>query len=555
MVNITKFRVRKTVDEIEGLSPQTRAFLYEYDPIIVQTLKTLPDYVIESNSNEESNNHKALKTAEVDLGWKRIGSGFKDWKRSKAKLYTRKVSKNFTCVMVNEDDFFGKQTSLFYTLQNIAAGSRLLFPLVDTFQFPPVEVYPKIMEELRFVPGKAFPDSYNTRDGFDLQSDDSLTQLFFYGIAAPLVAAQKHTSKSPYGPFEVDMPLHNLKVRKGFRPYGARIHFNEHQHVTAIYDYANAKLLKPGDKDWDAVKYLAKTTAITLITVREHLTWTHLILSNTMARDMIVELPPSHAIRRLLTIFTYRSTEINTGAFSLLVPKRSLLHRATAFEFDALNELFDQSYLQSTIFKPFNQIVFNSALTNISDNGQFPYIKEGREYYNIVRSFVMKWLKKAGDEATDEYAMNFYNAVYESSKGQAYEVPSYSTEFDMINLLSQMIFTVTAYHELVGGVVDYNLLPNRANARLVDGKTQSDLQSFLAQGLVTASTSVRMPKLMKSYSNFFGEGGAPEWERDLWGKFMNKLEKQSQAVKLADQSRPWEFKNFDPENFECSVSV
>ncbi len=157
MVYITKLRVRKTVDEIEGLSPQTRAFLYEYDPIIVQALKTLPDYVIESNSNEESNNHKALKTAEVDLGWKRIGSGFKDWKRSKAKLYTRKVSKNFTCVMVNEDDFFGKQTSLFYTLQNIATGSKLLFPLVDTFQFPPVEVYPKIMEELRFVPGKASP--------------------------------------------------------------------------------------------------------------------------------------------------------------------------------------------------------------------------------------------------------------------------------------------------------------------------------------------------------------------------------------------------------------
>ena len=96
--------------------------------------------------------------------------------------------------------------------------------------------------------------------------------MFFYGIGAPLLTAQEKVSEeiaNMFGPFQVDMPIHNLKVRKGFRPYGARLHFNANQQITAIFDYAKGKMFEPTDKeDWKEAKYLAKATAMVLVTVR-----------------------------------------------------------------------------------------------------------------------------------------------------------------------------------------------------------------------------------------------------------------------------------------------
>ena len=153
------------------------------------------------------------------------------------------------------------------------------------------------------------------------------------------------------------MPLHKYKVRDGFRRYGARVYFNQDQQVTAIYDYAQDKIVKPGDtKDWEAAKYLAKTTALTLVTVREHLVWTHFTLSLTMTRLSTAKLPPTHPLRRLLTIFTFRSTEVNKNALTTLVQNNTLLHRATAFEFDALGQLYSDAYKASNVFDPFSKL-------------------------------------------------------------------------------------------------------------------------------------------------------------------------------------------------------
>ena len=131
--------------------------------------------------------------------------------------------------------------------------------------------------------------------------------------------------------------------------------FGPHQqNRTAIFDYAKGKMFEPTDKeDWKEAKYLAKATAMVLVTVREHLVNTHLIVANVATRASTIELPPNHPIRRLLTIFTFRTTEVNTGAFALLVPENSLLHRGTAFTHDAMKEVFDSAYTESIAFNPF----------------------------------------------------------------------------------------------------------------------------------------------------------------------------------------------------------
>lgn len=81
------------------------------------------------------------------------------------------------------------------------------------------------------------------------------------------------------------------------------------------------------------------------------------------------------------------------------------------------------------------------------------------------------------------------------------------------------------------------------------------MSSFLYTCVIGASTSTRMPMLMSQFSNFFGSGGAPKWEIDVWQKFQDSIETQSKKVQEEDAKRDVEFKYFDPSLFECSVSV
>ena len=444
------------------------------------------------------------------------------------------------------------------------------------------------------------PVSYAT--DFDMLTDESFSRIFFYGLGSVLMAKQQHVSRSEYGPFLVDIPLQDLKLRddEKFRPLGARIHFSREQMVTAIHDHANNKTFVPGDEGWEEAKMLARCSAFLLVTAREHLTWAvsdccccicvvttnqcvvhqmvfvelerllthtlfsfslqpifqHLLVSNAATREKTIHLNPDHPIRRLLTVFTFGATEVNVNAFSSLVPDACILHRATALEYSSMTQLFEMAYSDSVAFEPFGDKQYNPELQTLIDNGLFPYASEGKEYYDIVLSFVKKWLKEAGDAASDEQARAFYDAIRTSTNGQKYELPSMDKEkHAMAKLLATIIFTVTADHELVGHVVDYTTNPSGGHARISkNNPLEVDLQSYLYAATVTASTSRKMPALMGEFKNFFGVDG-PDWERTHWDSFQGKLKKQSKKVREADKARKVEFKYFDPAHFECSISV
>lgn len=91
-------------------------------------------------------------------------------------------------------------------------------------------------------------------------------------------------------------------------------------------------MVLPSDEGWANAKMLAKVTAFLVMTVQEHLSWTHFLVSNAVTREMTVQLPPSHPIRRLLTVFTFRATEVNLSAFDNLVPENCILYRAIGLE-------------------------------------------------------------------------------------------------------------------------------------------------------------------------------------------------------------------------------
>ena len=130
----------------------------------------------------------------------------------------------------------------------------------------------------------------------------------------------------------------------------------------------------------------------------------------------------------------------------------------------------------------------------------------------------------------------------------------------MVDVISQFIFCVTYYHEVIGVVVQYLSDPFAYAIRLhenQDGElvTQADVQSFLLGMVIVATTGLDVKKLMDPYQGYMGRGGAPLWERTAWKHFQDALKEQSAAVKEAESERAVQFLFSDPEQFESSISV
>lgn len=497
-----------------------------------------------------------IKTETIDLGWKKKGRKFSDWKKDPAKVTKMRMSDNRSISIITEDDTIGKFTPA-AKFANAFIKDRFIFPFYDRsdFFFNSNEEAQELLDDLKITVGEVLPTSYNTWG--DMTTDESLTRIFFYGMGVVLVAMQLDGVKSDLGPFVVEMPLEDFEYRRGFRPLGATIYFDIDQKPSAIFDPIQKEFFRPDEPGWEEAKFLVRVTVGTLVTMREHLLWSHLLLSNSVTKASINDLPPCHPIRRLLTIFTFSTNIVNTDAFGALVPRDGIFHRVTGFKYKSMKDMFDAYYKASNIFEPFVDRKVSSAVQELSDKGKFPYLSEGIAYYKVVHEFVNEWLDAADYRKVDAAAKAFYDTVKEDSKGQMYVLPEFKEGDDMlINLLSQMIFVVTAYHEVTGGgVTDYFRLPTRFGFRCTKNATQMDAQSFLTATMIAGSTSVTMPFLMCDFKNFFGAGGAPGWERDVWNKFLGKLEILSKAVKTADANREIEYKAFDPEILKCSISM
>lgn len=515
---------------------------------------------IKENHTEEDFTDKDER---FDLGWIKTGEEYHDWKKGFIPAEIVEVSNNLTIKRIRQDAIFGPP-ALKKEVVNEIITSSFLFPVKDKIvNFDSMEEVVQLLKDVKLngtESGGACPEPYGNWG--DKSSDEHFSRLFFHGIGALLLEQQTKASSRPeLGPIEIDMGfMEGLSIRPGFRPYGAVVYFDLDQKCTGIYDSAKKKLFVPEDEGWEGAKFITRSSVFLLCTAREHLMQSHMALSNYFSLSSIKHLPPSHPIRRLGNVFTYRTNYVNDSAFSSLVPEGSILHHGTALEYEGLQAVFENSFQNSNAFEPFPKVYMRPELLEMSKNGKLPYHKEGVEFYNVVEKFVTDWLRMESDAATDKYAQAFYNEIRESTMNQKYVLPKWRGVKNMIDLLSQCIFRVTCYHEIAGVVVQYVNDPFTYALRLQedkDGKIvlQSDVQSFLLTMAIVASTGLPVPMLMAPYAKYFGENGAPGWEKKIWGDFQDALKKQSAAVKKAESERNVEFLFFDPEKFESAISV
>lgn len=502
------------------------------------------------------------------LGWKKSGSGYTDWEKKFIPSTLNEVAEGQFHKRIDKDAIFGEESVGFNLLFRASSNAKVL-PLEDhILSFNSEEERLQLVKDIKLnynneSPVGACPAPYKEHVWGDKSSDENFTRFFFHGIGCALLERQTTESSKPeLGPIEIDLDfMKNLPVRKGFRPMGVKIYFDMNQKPTGIFDSAKGIMFKPGDSGWEGAKFLARSSAFTLATAREHLICTHQLTSNYMSYASIKHLPPCHPIRRLMNIFTFRTNKINNFAFLTLIPENSILHRSTGFEYDSMLAVFDNAFTKSNCWEPFASRNMRQELLDMSSDGKLPYHSEGVEYYNIVETFVREWLQAAGDAASDSFAIDFYNEIRKSTDQQQYKIPEYNGIDSMVNLLAQGIFTVTAYHEIIGTVIDYTNDPAFVSFRVREddenevAATEGDVQEFITKLQVTAGTGLKVPMLMKPFKGYFGRRGAPRWERKRWADFQKDLRKLSKKIQKSDRKKDVQFLFFDPKRFESSVSV
>lgn len=380
-------------------------------------------------------------------------------------------------------------------------------------------------------------------------------------MGVTLLQQETATPDPDYGPHVLDMPIQDFPMRDGFRPFGARVHFDENQQATAIYDYYKETLSLPGDDTWEEAKWVAKSTTFVFATAREHLLWTHFLMAQQVNYYYKKLLPPNHPIRRLLNVHFYRTSRVNSLAFTALLPENNLLHRFSGLTFEGVEQLLEYCVATSHIYEPFKDWYVNPSLNESVANGTFPFYSQGVVFYEIVEEFVTNWIAEGGDTSVDEDGVAFYDALRETTLNQNYTLPEYEDSQSMVDLLSQIIFTVTAWHEVVGYVRDLYKPTGGSGVRMSEDcdTTQTDAQTYLYGILTVITTSLEMPMLIDDFPNYFSSGGAPDWERTAWDDFREAIFNQSAVVKAEDEARiaagyP-EFKHMDPVRFESAVSV
>lgn len=289
------------------------------------------------------------------------------------------------------------------------------------------------------------------------------------------------------------------------------------------------------------------------------LAWTHWIVSNAVASSVREALGPQHPIRRVLHVNIYNTASINYTSYWTLYPKNGFLHHMCPFTYEGLESVF-KSACDQYAFKTWPQVFAELDMPE-DVKGSLPIFEDGLPVWNALHEFYAGYvdLYYASDQA-----------VQADEELQAYWrfqcVPPYAkhmlplSKAALAEQLTQAVFDVTAFHELVGHVVGLVSDPRGCFMQMRPGANMADQQHLVQVLALAASTGSPMPRFLDDWSWLLDLGrNAPQNHfneaKALWVKLRDRLLELSSEIQRRNAGRPQHFCQFDPQHFETSVSL
>lgn len=395
----------------------------------------------------------------------------------------------------------------------------------------------------------------------DPTADNFLSKLCFFGIAQQLL--QRYDDDSGAELYAVDTTeLAGLPLRDGYEKYGARAVFNDKRELLSVYTSAADKTYTPADaascpEEWEHAKWVFKCSTFLHITADAHLVQTHWTIANVATIAVRSQLHHDHPIRRVLKVFTFGTASVNNGSSYILREKKATLHRLTGLTFKGLTAVLELCATRHK-FKTLPQMVEEKRLGE-GVKAVVPISSEGLElwalYHEFFTAYVGAFFENDVAVLADEELREFWTCIDRCGGDEVdgdYGLPSLSVA-SLIDYCTHVAYSVTAQHELVGGVAPY-IAHNCASTSIRPGKNEMDVNVMTAIGVLTAFTGFRNPNIMDDWRHLLPL--EPAAVRDtMWKGLMDGMGKLAESIEVKNASREQPCNCFNPKYLECSVSV
>lgn len=255
-----------------------------------------------------------------------------------AKTKQEKEDGMFGLKFLKEDLYVSRQV-LKDTVFDVITKLKWIFPIEDDpamFDSRNFENSRKIMK--MFMRENAIMPKTNV-EWTSLKSDDDISKFAFGGIICNYTKLITNENKDNLTPNNAKYMcdgrfLSQFQVRRPLEKYGACAYFDENFSLISIYVSHLESMIYSGSQRMKYAKYVWITTLVACITIKDHALDTHMLEANALVRNVYKHLPCDHWLRRLLTIFTYRTIYINLSLVKILLPKHGLVHRVWVSGFD-----------------------------------------------------------------------------------------------------------------------------------------------------------------------------------------------------------------------------
>jgi len=395
----------------------------------------------------------------------------------------------------------------------------------------------------------------------ELCSDDAMSRMAFSGLCCGYTRGIAEDADAdvpiPKGAaFVADCSfLNQFRVKPGYEQYGAIAYFDAKCSIVGIFWCHANRMVMPRDKDWEHAKYVWRSTFLAIVTIKDHLFETHMVESNGLNVATIEELPPTHPLRHFLKPFTYRTTTINQRATKSLMNEKGLVHRIWAFDYAQVLEIFAFASKHYT-FRTIPERV-HPSMKKIDDS-VFGFHADAMAFWRVMRKYVAGFLAIHFQDAEAILRDRAINA-FALRLSVLLEVPPFECNGDdaerFIDVLTQLLCSVTGIHEHVGQVSDYIMSPDWMGTRLRANSNMCSVQEYAQIIALVCATGMKAPKLMGDWSHLIPKDEHYERVLALYNEWGADLITASDEVQRRNKTRKYPIEAFDPRKMECSVSV
>ena len=345
--------------------------------------------------------------------------------------------------------------------------------------------------------------------------------------------------------------LDEFEYHPGLRSLGSVVSFEASGgdgRLTAVRIDCDAGSCTPSDPDWPLARRLALSAASTHLSLVRHFGWIHLRAGGPLAVVTRNELPPDHALLRLLWPHVYATQYSNDlitrdnlapgGDFEGIF---SFTHRGVSSLIDATIDGFDFGTIDPDVDEP------SRGLGGLAT----PSIDNRREHHAVFLAHARRYLERyydddriGADPAVQAWLAEMARRIpgVERVAGQAVGVES------VARLAAAVIQLATVEHEILGsGMWDYQLWSDAVYARVPADGTLPPLDVY--QRLVNANFNLNVHRtaLLSDFSDLALDPGGAEafqtFRADLLG-LQSELD--------ASPGKPW---RMEPRRLKANINA